>query len=268
MSPPTYPAPAHPVTTLLDFSSRVVVVTGGASGLGAGIAHRFAEAGAAVVVHYHTNGEGAEAVVRTIGSAGGKAVAIGGDLTRNVDAEHLLVETLEAFGQVDVLVNNAGLYPEGRVLEMHEADWDAVLDANLRSVFLCTRAAARRMLSQAEGGAIVNVASIEGAHPAVGHSHYGAAKAAVIAYTRAAAQELAQHSIRVNAVSPGLIWRAGIEREWPEGVRRWHDRAPLGRMGMPDDVADACLFLASPGARWITGINLVVDGGMTATQFS
>jgi NAD(P)-dependent dehydrogenase (short-subunit alcohol dehydrogenase family) len=268
LTPPAYPPSVPPLKSVLDLTGRVAVVTGGAGGLGGGIAQRFAEAGAAVVVHYHTNGEGAEAVVRSIGSGGGKAVAIGGDLTRTAGAEHLLVETLEAFGQVDLLVNNAGLYPEGRVLEMQEADWDAVLDANLRSVFLCTRAAARRMLAQAEGGAVVNVASIEGAHPAVGHSHYGAAKAAVIAYTRAAAQELAPHGIRVNAVSPGLIWRAGIERDWPEGVRRWHERAPLGRMGMPADVADACLFLASPAARWITGINLVVDGGMTAMQLS
>jgi len=101
---------------------------------------------------------------------------------------------------------------------------------------------------------------------AAGHSHYAAAKAAVIAHTRAAAQELAPHGIRVNAVSPGLIWKEGIEQAWPDGVRRWHGRAPLERMGMPEDVADACLFLASPGARWITGVNLVVDGGVTARQ--
>jgi NAD(P)-dependent dehydrogenase (short-subunit alcohol dehydrogenase family) len=266
MTSPTYPVPVPPVQTLLDFSGRVAVITGGGSGLGAGIARRFAQAGAAVVVHYRTSGPEAEALVRAIQAGGGKAVAVGGDLTQAADAERLLVETLEVFGRLDVLINNAGLYPESDLLEMSEAEWDSVLEANLRSVFLCTQAAARRMIAQGDGGAIVNIASIEGANPAPGHSHYGAAKAAVIAHTRAAAQELAPHGIRVNTVSPGLIWRDGIERAWPDGVRRWHSRAPLQRMGMPEDVADACLFLASPGARWITGANLLVDGGVSAKQ--
>ena len=264
---PPYPVAAPPVKALLDFSGRVVVITGGGSGLGAGIARRFADAGASVVVHYHTSTSGARALVRAIEEGGGKAVAVGGDLTQGADAERLLDKTLEVFGRVDVLINNAGLFPESALLEMSEADWDAVLGANLRSVFLCTQAAARRMTAQGDGGAIVNIASIEAANPQTGHSHYGAAKAAVVAHTRAAAQELAPHGIRVNAVSPGLIWAEGIEQSWPDGVRRWHARAPLERMGMPEDVADACLFLASPGARWITGANLVVDGGVTARQF-
>jgi len=266
MTSPTYPVPVPPVKTLLDFSGRVAVVTGSGGGLGAGIARRFAEAGAAVVVHYRTSGPEAEALVRAIKAAGGKAVAVSGDLTQGADVERLMVETLEAFGRLDVLINNAGLYPQSDLLEMSEADWDSVLAANLRSVFLCTQAAARRMIAQGDGGAIVNIASIEGANPAPGHSHYGAAKAAVIAHARAAAQELAPHGIRVNTVSPGLLWRDGIERAWPDGVRRWHGRAPLQRMGMPEDVADACLFLASPGARWITGANLLVDGGVSAKQ--
>jgi NAD(P)-dependent dehydrogenase (short-subunit alcohol dehydrogenase family) len=242
------------------------VVTGGGSGLGVGIVRRFAEAGASVAVHYHTSALGAEALARAIKAADGKAVAVGGDLTKGKDVERLLAETTKTFGRIDVLVNNAGLYPETNLLEMSEVEWESVLDGNLRSVFLCTQVAAQRMVAQGDGGAIVNITSIEAANPQTGHSHYGAAKAAVVAHTRAAAQELAQHGIRVNAVSPGLIWTEGIEQAWPDGVRRWHGRAPLERMGMPEDVADACLFLASPAARWITGANLVVDGGVTAKQ--
>ncbi len=263
---PGYPSAVPPVKALLDFSGRVTVITGGGSGLGTGIVRRFSEAGAAVVVHYRTSGPEAEALASAIEAGGRRAVTVGGDLTQGLDAERLLDETLQAFGRVDVLINNAGLYPESDLTEMSETEWESVVAANLRSVFLCTQAAARRMIAQGEGGAIVNIASIEGAVPAPGHSHYGAAKAAVIAHTRAAAQELALHGIRVNVVSPGLIWSEGIERDWPDGVRRWHDRAPLVRMGMPEDVADACLFLASPAARWITGANLVVDGGVMSKQ--
>ncbi|MBZ5588338.1 MAG: glucose 1-dehydrogenase [Acidobacteriia bacterium] len=266
MTSPTHPALAPPVNGLFDFSGRVAVVTGAGTGLGAGIARRFSEAGAAVAVHYHTSAPGAEALVRAVQACGGKAVAIGGDLTRKAEAERLLLRTVEAFGRVDILINNSGLYPESDLLTMSEAGWDAVLEGNLRSVFLCTQAAAQRMIAQGGGGAIVSIASIEGANPTPGHSHYGAAKAAVIAHARAAAQELASHGIRVNVVSPGLIWRKGIEEAWPEGVRRWHARAPLERMGTPEDVADACLFLASSGARWITGANLVVDGGVLAAK--
>jgi 3-oxoacyl-[acyl-carrier protein] reductase len=141
---------------------------------------------------------------------------------------------------------------------MTEEEWETVVRANLKSVQLCTQAAARRM---PQGGAIVNVASIEGLQPMPDHAHYAASKAAVLMHTRAAALELGSRGIRVNAVSPGLLGREGLEAEWPEGVERWLRVVPLGRMGTSRDVADACLFLASEAARWITGANLVVDGG-------
>jgi 3-oxoacyl-[acyl-carrier protein] reductase len=150
---------------------------------------------------------------------------------------------------------------------MSEADWRAVIDANLTSVHLMSQAAARRMAAQApQGGAIVNIASIEATNPAPGHAHYGAAKAAVVMHTRSAAAELGRHGIRVNCVSPGLIDREGLAEAWPAGVRRYLDAAPLGRLGLPTDIADACLFLASPAARWITGVELVVDGGVLTSQ--
>jgi len=253
------------VEKLFDFGGQVVLVTGAGSGVGAAIARRFAEAGADVAVNYHSSAEAAQSVVEAITALGRKAVAIGADVTHKAEVERLMAGTLEAFGRLDVLVNNAGIYPLASFLEMDEEQWEEVLDANLRSAFLCSQAAAKRMIAQDIQGAIVNIASIEGRHPAVDHSHYNAAKAAVLMLTKSTATELGAHGIRVNAVSPGLIWRPGLERDWPEGVARWKAKAPLERLGRAEDVADACLFLASPAARWITGANLVVDGGVSAS---
>lgn len=251
---------------LLDFSHQVVLVTGAGAGIGAGIARRFAQAGAAVAVNYRASAIQARAVVDEIVSAGGRAVAIQADVTQQADVERLIRQAVTALGRLDVLVNNAGIYPLSPLVHMTEAEWDAVINANLRSVFLCTQAAARQMIAQGTGGVIVNIASIEGENAAPMHSHYNAAKAGVLMYTEAAAYELGPHGIRVNAVSPGLVWREGIEQAWPDGVQRWKRAAPLARLGMPEDVADACLFLASPGARWITGANLRVDGGVMTKQ--
>jgi NAD(P)-dependent dehydrogenase (short-subunit alcohol dehydrogenase family) len=253
---------------LLDFSGKVVVVTGAGQGIGAGIAGRFGEAGAAVVVNYRSSEEGAKTVVERIKGLGRKAVAVKADVSGADGVEELIGATVKDFGRVDVLVNNAGTYPLASVLEMTEEEWDAMIDSNLRSVFLCTQAAARQMVKQGGGGAIVNIASIEAENPAPSHSHYNAAKAGVVMHTRAAAQELGRHGIRVNAVSPGLIWREGLDKDWPDGVQRYQKAVPLGRLGRADDVADACLFLASAAARWITGANLVVDGGvLTCTVY-
>ena len=223
---------------------------------------RFAEAGARVVVNYRESRKGAEAVVAQIEAAGGEAFAERADVTRTKDVAGLFRRCDEAFGRLDVLINNAGNYPAAGLLEMSEQDWDAVVDANLKSVFLCTQAAARLMVERGIQGAIVNIASIEAESPEPDHSHYDAAKAGVLMHTRSAAFELAPHGIRVNAVSPGLIWQPGIEQVLAGGSARWQAAAPLQRMGFSEDVADACLFLASPAARWITGVNLFVDGGV------
>jgi NAD(P)-dependent dehydrogenase (short-subunit alcohol dehydrogenase family) len=251
-----------PARALLDFGGRTVVVTGAGTGIGRGIAARFAEAGAAVAVHYRGSEAGAREQVAEIEARGGRALAVQADLTRPEEAQRLMARVEEWQASPDVLVNNAGSYPVAPLLEMSEAEWDGVVDANLKSVHLCTQAAARRMVAAGRGGAIVNVASIEARNPAPRHAHYDAAKAGVLMHTRVAAQELGPHGIRVNAVSPGLIERPGLERDWPDGVRRYRAAVPLGRLGLPDDVADACLFLASPAARWISGAELVVDGGV------
>jgi NAD(P)-dependent dehydrogenase (short-subunit alcohol dehydrogenase family) len=257
---------APPVRSLLDLAEKVVIVTGGGSGVGRGVALRIAEAGARVVVHFHTSAAGAAGVVEAVVAAGGQATVHQADLSAPDAAAGLIASAVTAFGRVDALINNAGVYPLASVLDMTLEQWDTLMNANLRSVFLCTQAAARQMIAQASGGVIVNITSIEAENPALNHSHYNASKGGVLMYTRAAAGELGRHGIRVNAVAPGLIWKDDIEQTWPDGVARWRRAAPLGRLGMPEDVADACLFLVSPAARWITGASLTVDGGVMTHQ--
>ncbi len=254
------------VLALLDFSKKVVIVTGSGRGIGAGIALRFAEAGASVVLHYHQSHDGARQVMEQIKRMGAQAVLSAGDLTQPGDVDSLIQTTLNGFGRLDVLVNNAGIYPGQFFVDLSLEEWRKVLDANLTSTFLCTQAAARQMIVQGDGGAVVNISSIEAQNPTPLHTHYCAAKAAVDQFSRTTANELGRHGIRVNVVSPGLIWTEGIEQNWPEGVKRWMERVPLDRLGMPADVADACLFLASPAARWISGANIVVDDGMLSGQ--
>jgi NAD(P)-dependent dehydrogenase (short-subunit alcohol dehydrogenase family) len=253
---------APTIASLLDLRGQVALVTGAGRGLGRGIATRLAAAGARVVVHYRGHPDEAKEAVRDITRAGGEAVAKGADLTQETDVAELVSETTKVFGRLDLVVNNAGVYPMAPVVDMRVGDWDAVMADNLRSAFLCLQAGARQMIAQGHGGAIVNVTSIESVAPLPAHAHYGTSKAGLEALTRASAQELGLHGIRVNAVAPGLIWREGIEAAWPDGVERWKRASPLGRLGQPDDVADACLFLAGKASRWITGTTLVVDGGV------
>jgi NAD(P)-dependent dehydrogenase (short-subunit alcohol dehydrogenase family) len=239
-----------------DFSDATVLVTGAARGIGAGIATRFREAGARVVVGYVTSEVDATALAGAIG-----ARAIRADMSDRRDVEALF----EAAGPIDVVINNAGIYPLRAFAEISDGEWRAMLDANLTSVFVTTQVAAQRMIARRSPGAIVNITSVEATHPGKLHAHYSAAKAGVAMLTRASALELAPHGIRVNAVAPGLIDHPDLAALWPDGVRRWLDRTPLARLGTKADVANACLFLASPAASFITGVSLPVDGGITAT---
>ena len=250
---------------LLDFSDKTVIVTGASQGIGAGIARRFAEAGARVIVHFRGSEEGAKQVVDEISKAGGQATALRADLSSEQACAELMQQSSELYSGLDVLVNNAGIFPNQSLLEMSLEDWQQMYSANVETAMLCTRFAAAYMKDHG-GGAIVNIASTSALNPGADHSHYNSAKAAILMLTRSAAQELGPHNIRVNTVSPGLISRPGIEEQWPEGVARWEKQAPLGRMGTPEDVADACLFLASPAARWISGQNLVLDGGILSSM--
>ena len=253
------------IADMFDLSSKAVVVTGGSGGIGRGIALRFAEAGAAIVVGYRTGRAAAGSLVAEIEGHGGRATAVAADVTESGEADRLIAACVESFGGIDVLVNNAGAYPMASLLEMTEEAWDEMIAVNLRSTFLCTQAAAKRMIDRG-GGSVINIASIEAENAAPMHAHYCAAKAGVVMLTEASAGELGRHGIRVNTVSPGLIWREGIEEAWPDGVERWKAAAPLGRLGTPKDIANACLFLASDAAAWISGANLRVDGGVMTHQ--
>jgi NAD(P)-dependent dehydrogenase (short-subunit alcohol dehydrogenase family) len=234
------------------------------------IARRLAEAGARVAVHYRGSRDGARETVEEIlvdrpveGLV--RARAFEADLSREGEAVRLVDEVGEAFGRLDVLVNNAGAFPIGDLLSLSAAQWDEVLAANLKSAFLCLKAAADRM-SGSGGGAVVNVTSIQAFAPARGLGHYSAAKAGLEMLTRSAALELGPRGVRVNAVAPGVIWRDGIEAAWPDGVARYRAKAPLGRLAWPEEVADVCLFLASNASRFVTGTTVVVDGGMLAAE--
>jgi NAD(P)-dependent dehydrogenase (short-subunit alcohol dehydrogenase family) len=258
------PALAPAVADLLDLTGKVALVTGASGGIGRGIARRFAEAGAAVAVHYRGGRDGAETLAAEIGGRGGKAIAVAAELTEPAAVERAVEAVTRALGPVDILVNNAARQTHSTVRDMSLAEWQAMLAANLDGVFLITKRVVDALIARNQGGVIVNIASIEGLHPALTHGHYATSKAALIMFTRALALEFGRHGIRANVVSPGVIRRDGIEVAWPEGVKRWMDAVPLGRMGEDEDVADAVLFLAAPASRFITGANLVVDGGITA----
>ncbi|WP_330282800.1 SDR family NAD(P)-dependent oxidoreductase [Streptomyces sp. NBC_00588] len=245
---------------LLD--GQVALVTGAGGGIGRGIALRFAEEGAAVALHCRTAAGPARVAAARIEESGGRAVVLRGDLTDEDACRRVVGEAAEWGGGLDALVNNAGVQPTQELPGMTAGEWRAVVDTNLSSVFACTQAAAEVM--RGRGGSVTHIASIEGRQPAALHAHYSASKAAVVMHARAAALEYGTWGIRVNTVSPGLIHRDGLEEAWPEGVRRWRAAAPLGRLGRPEDVGDVCVFLASRLASWVTGHDLVVDGGVTA----
>ncbi len=240
---------------LLDLSGETVLVTGASGNIGSAIAMRLAEAGASIIVHYRSNEAAAAWLIDQLG----RGQRVQADL-----GDEQAVAAM--FGDIapTLVVHNAAAQPVRSLGDMALEEWRDMMAANLDSAFLVTRQAALAWVGAGRTGAIVNIGSIEGLDPAAGHGHYATSKAGLLMLSRAAALEFGSAGIRVNCVSPGLIDREGLARDWPDGVGRWHERAPLGRIGTPNDVADAVLFLLSPAARWISGANLVVDGGMSA----
>jgi 3-oxoacyl-[acyl-carrier protein] reductase len=245
-----------------ELAGKTALVTGSSRGIGRAIALDLARRGARVVVNYRSGAEQAEAVRAEIEALGVPALAVAADVGQAAAVETLFARIGEAFGAVDVLVNNAGITRDNLILRMDERDWDAVLDTNLKAAFLCTRMALRGML-RARWGRVVNVSSVIalGANP--GQVNYAAAKAGLVALTRTLAREVGSRGITVNAVAPGFV-----ETDMTAGLleparKQLTDRIALGRLGTSEDVAQAVAFLCSPAGGYITGHVLVVDGGLS-----
>ncbi|MHB2015662.1 MAG: 3-oxoacyl-[acyl-carrier-protein] reductase [Candidatus Xenobia bacterium] len=240
--------------------NKTALVTGATKGIGRAIAVELARHGCDVAVNGRDE-KAAESVVEEILALGRKARLALGDVSQFEAAQGVVNAAVEALGRLDILVNNAGITRDGLLLRMKEADWDAVLDANLKSVFNCTRAASRVMLRQ-KSGRIVNVSSIVGLIGNPGQANYAASKAGIIGFTKAVAKELAGAGVTVNAVAPGFI-KTDMTDKLAESAREALLKSiPMGAMGEPEDVARVVRFLASDDARYVTGQVLTVDGGL------
>jgi NAD(P)-dependent dehydrogenase (short-subunit alcohol dehydrogenase family) len=245
------------------FVGAVVIVTGAGRGIGRAIAERFGREGARVVVN--DIGAHADEVARAVTQAGGEGLAVVADVSQKSEVDRLFDTALDRFGDVNVLVNNAGLTNESRhFLEGDEAWWDRVLDTNLKSVFLCAHRAAW-LMARGNGGSIISLSSGGATRAHRGNVAYDASKGGIEAFTRAAAVDLALYGIRVNAVAPGSI-RTGPMTD--EDARSRGETIPLGHIGQPEEIAAAAAFLASEDARYITGQTIVVDGGLLSQQRS
>ncbi len=243
----------------MDLSNKVAIITGSGQGIGRAIALKLAEVGATIVVNDLS--QSAQNVADEIKAIGRPSLAIFGDVSSTADVTRLVEQTTAAYGKVDILVNNAGITRDQLLLRMSDEDWDKVLNTDLRSVFLCTRAVLRYMVRQ-RWGRIVNISSIVGIIGNAGQANYASAKAGIIGFTRSIAKEVASRGITVNAVAPGFIETAMTQKLSEKQKEELASRIPLGYLGTPRDVAEAVAFLASEEARYITGQVLSVDGGM------
>jgi 3-oxoacyl-[acyl-carrier protein] reductase len=249
---------------------QVAIVTGAGSGIGRAIALKFAEEGAHIVIVYSRNDENAQKSALMIRELGGNALVVKSDVS-DADAVNDMVKTVVGkWNRIDCLVNNAGVYRGGPFLDLSEEDWDRVIDVDLKGSFLCTQSVSRYMRDAGTPGKIINIGSIHGTRAWIGASNYGTAKAALIQLTRCMALELAAHGINVNLVSPGAILAGPNEPRIAdvEFMSRVEKEVPLRRMGESEEVANLVLFLASDKSNYITGAEIIIDGGLLLHPFS
>jgi 3-oxoacyl-[acyl-carrier protein] reductase len=250
----------------LEFKDKIAIVTGASRSIGRGIALALAKEGCAVVVNYSKSQGEAEEVVKEILELGGEALAVQCDVSKRQDVERMFTRAIETYGKVDILVNNAGVAKGGSILETTDEVWDLHMAINLKGVFLCTQVAARHMVER-KYGKIVNISSNSGFGIAMdGETSYAVSKAGVIQLTKSTSYELGPYGINVNCVAPGAVDTVMLrgnrtEETYEEKLRGRRDRASLGIVGKPEDIANAVLFFASDKSHYITGKTLLVDGG-------
>lgn len=244
---------------------RVAFITGGASGIGRGIAERYIDEGAKVVL-FDLNTDLLKEVKQIFKD---DCITVEGDVTKERDIENGVAKAVDRFGRIDIGINSAGLGGYVYITEQSEEEWDTVMDTCLKGVFFSMKHEARQMLAQGESGAIINIASLNSKQPAEGYSAYCSAKAGVEMITKVGAMELGPHKIRVNSISPGAVVTPLIAgfTEYPSLVEELVENTPLGRIGSTDDIAGAALFLASDDASWVTGHTLFVDGGSLTKRY-
>jgi 3-oxoacyl-[acyl-carrier protein] reductase len=246
---------------MFDLSGRSALITGSSRGIGRAIALQLARQGASIAVNYLRNEEAAKQVQETIRSYDREAVVVQGDISVPDQAERVVDTAQQAFGRLDVLVNNAGFNRDTLLLRMSVRDWDEVMAINLRGAFLCTKAALRHMLRQ-RWGRVINIGSVAGVAGNAGQANYAAAKAGLTGFTKAVAREMGSRGITANVVAPGLV-RTELTKDVPQGmVDQAMQRIFVGRLGTPEDIAACVAFLASDEASYMSGQVLVVDGGL------
>jgi NAD(P)-dependent dehydrogenase (short-subunit alcohol dehydrogenase family) len=256
-----------------DLTGKNAVVTGGAMGIGFGIAKWFLQAGSDVLI-IDVEGNATKKAAEKLSGGTGKVESMQADIAEEGVSERIIVRCVELFGSIDILVNNAGIYPVSPVLQMRPEFFDRVYKVNLKGLVFLSKAAATKMIQQGRGGKIINIASIDAFRPSmVGLAAYDASKGGVVSFTKSLALELAPYGITVNAIAPGAIETEGTSKPLPgmtaeqmnQIKKAFITRIPLGRMGVPDDIAKVCVFLASSASDYMTGETIIVDGGILIT---
>lgn len=245
----------------MDLSNKIALVTGGASGIGRTISLELAKHGATVIINYHKSKAQAETLLEEIQALGGQAQAFQANIASYEEAKGLIDKIIDAYGQLHIVINNAGITDDQLILRMSEDQFDRVIDTNLKGVWNICKHSAKSLLKSGYGR-LINIASVSGVLGNAGQSNYSSAKAGIIGMTKALAREFASRNVTVNAIAPGFITTDMTKNLPEEQVKKWAEQIPLRRFGKPEDVAHAVVFLASEEASYITGHTLMVDGGL------